>query len=213
MRGQLELLADQLDDDRRALLLQTEHELERMGRIVDDLLLLARLEEGMQLRAEPVELELVVRDAVLRAMLIAPRPIRVDAEPGLYARADYERVLQVLTNLLANAVRHTGASDAIVLTSAREDGRALLRVADSGRGIPPDELPRVFERLYRGGEERATDPDGSGLGLAIARSLVESMHGTIDVDSVLGRGTTLAIRLPLWAGDGSRDESDPVLPP
>ena len=196
--GQLELLADQLDGSRRNRLRQTEHELERMARIVDDLLLLARLEEGMPLRSEPIELELVVREALLRAMLLAPRSTSTDAEPGLFACGDGERVLQVLTNLVANAVKNTDENDRITLTAGRDNGHALLRVADTGRGIAANELPHVFDRFYRGADQRAAEPEGSGLGLAIARSLVESMHGTIDVDSALGRGTTFTIRLPLW---------------
>ena len=169
-----------------------------MARIVDDLLLLARLDEGMPLRSEPVELELVLREALLRAMLIAPREARVETEPDLYARADGERLLQVLTNLVANAVKHTDARDAIVLTAGREDGRARVQVYDTGDGIAPADLPHVFDRFYRGAQRRAAEPEGSGLGLAIARSLVGSMHGTIDVDSAVGRGTTFTVRLPLW---------------
>jgi two-component system, OmpR family, sensor kinase len=198
VRGQLELLADQLDGRPNSLLQQSEQELDRMARIVDDLLLLARLEEGMPLRSEPVELELLVREALLRAMLIAPRASRAEAEAGLYARADGERLLQVLTNLVANAIKHTDENDAIVLTAARANGHALLQVSDTGHGIAPSELSHVFDRFYRGAQRRAIDPDGSGLGLSIARSLVESMDGTIDVDSTLGHGTTFTVRLPLW---------------
>lgn len=196
--GQLELLADQLDNSRCRQLKQTEQELDRMAHIVDDLLLLARLEEGMPLRTEPVELELVLREAELRAMLIAPRSINTDAETGVFVRGDSERLLQVLTNLVANAVKHTDDDDTITLTSGRESGHAVLQVSDTGRGIPADDLPHVFDRFYRGASQRAKEPEGSGLGLAIARSLIESMHGTIDVASATGHGTTFTVRLPVW---------------
>jgi signal transduction histidine kinase len=215
VRGQLELLADQLDNRPNSLLQQSEQEVDRMARIVDDLLLLARLEEGMRLRSEPVELELVLREALLRAMLIAPRQYRVETEPSLYAHADSERLLQVLTNLVANAVKHTDENDAIVLTAGRENGNTRVRVSDTGHGIPPHELPHVFDRFYRGADHRAAAPEGSGLGLAIARSLVDSMHGTIEVDSTVGHGTTFTIRLPLWhsaAPKGCRPAADASAP-
>src|SRR5205823_5980359 len=141
-------------------------ELDRMARIVDDLLLLAHLDEGMQLRREAVEVELVLREALLRAMLLAPRDVRVESEPCLHALADPERLLQVLTNLISNAVKHTGEHGRIVLASRQEGDQAVLRVSDDGCGIPPAELPHVFERFYRGATERAIAPDGSGLGLA-----------------------------------------------
>ena len=198
VRGQLELLADELGGLDRSAFDRAEEELDRMARIIDDLLLLARLDEGMKLRAEPVELELVLREALLRSLLVAPRATRVETEPGVYARADSERLLQVLSNLVTNAVKHTDETGELVLASARENGHALLRVSDNGRGIAPSELPRVFERFYRGADERADMPEGSGLGLAIVRALVEAMDGVIDVDSNPGIGTTFTLRLPIW---------------
>ena len=198
VRGQLELLADELDGPVGRALDLTQQELDRMARIIDDLLLLARLDEGMQLRAEPVELELLLREASLRSSLLAPRATRLETEPGLYAFGDAERLLQVLTNLVTNAVKHTDESCELVLASRRENGHALVRVSDNGCGIPPTELPRVFERFYRGAEQRADTPDGAGLGLPIARALVEAMHGAIDVDSRTGVGTTFTLQLPVW---------------
>ena len=198
VRGQLELLADQLDEPAGKALDLTQQELDRMARIIDDLLLLARLDEGMRLRTEPVELELLRREASLRSALLAPCATRVETEPGLYAYGDPERLLQVLTNLVSNAVKHTDESCELVLASRRENGHALVRVSDNGCGIPPTELPRVFERFYRGADQRADTPEGAGLGLPIARALVEAMHGAIDVDSRTGVGTTFTLRLPVW---------------
>jgi two-component system, OmpR family, sensor kinase len=193
VRGQLEVLADELDARK---LVHASDELERMSRIVDDLLLLAHLDEGMQLRREPVELELVLREALLRGMLLAPREIRVDAEPVVYARADPDRLLQVTSNLVTNAIKHTPENGHITLRSERVDGQAVIHVADDGCGIPPDELPHVFERFYRGASERASRPEGSGLGLAIAHSLVAAMDGTLEVRSSPARATTFTVRLP-----------------
>jgi signal transduction histidine kinase len=197
LRGQLELIADELEGDQRASFAVATDELERMARIIDDLLLLTRLDEGMELRHEPVEIELVLREALLRAMLIAPRDVRVETQPDLYALADHDRLLQVLTNLLTNAVQYTDESGRILLTSERRNGDVLLQVSDSGRGIAADEVPHVFERLYRGRTAQATAPQGSGLGLAIVASITQALNGTIDVDSALGRGTTFTITLPL----------------
>ncbi|HEX2024783.1 MAG TPA: HAMP domain-containing sensor histidine kinase, partial [Actinomycetota bacterium] len=195
-RGQLELLEEGLKsaEGRRSLAVATE-ELERMRRIVDDLLLLARLEEGMPLQREPVEVELVVREALLRGMLLARREHRVEVEPDLYAVADPDRFLQVLTNLVTNAVRHGGEDATIAITGRRVGDAAEISVADTGPGIPPDELPHVFDRLYRGHAARTGAPGGAGLGLSIAASLVRAMGGTIDVESEPGRGATFTVRL------------------
>ena len=194
-RGQLELVADQLDPACAALALATG-ELDRMARIVDDLLLLARLDEGLQLRCQPVEVELVVREALLRGLLLAPREVRVCSEPNLHAHADPERLLQVLTNLVTNAIRHTDERGCIALRCERQGDDAVVQVHDNGCGIPAAELPHVFERFYRGAKERAAAPEGTGLGLAIATSLVAAMQGTIEARSTPALGTTFTIRLP-----------------
>jgi two-component system, OmpR family, sensor kinase len=195
-RGQLELLEEGLRsaEGRRSLAVATE-ELERMRRIVDDLLLLARLDEGMPLRREPVEVELVVREALLRGMLLARREHRVEVEPDLYAEADPDRLLQVLTNLVTNAVRHGGEEAVIAITGRRAGDAAEISVADTGPGISPDELPHVFDRLYRGHAARTGAPGGAGLGLSIAASLVRAMGGRIGVESEPGRGATFTVRL------------------
>jgi signal transduction histidine kinase len=199
-RGQLELLAAELErpDARRSLGIATG-EMDRMARMVEDLLLLARLDEGMRLVREPVEVELVLREALLRALLTGRRPATVDVEPGLCATADGERLLQVLTNIVRNAVEHSD-SDATLTLRAHADGRDVaISVADTGPGIPPGELAHVFERMFRGGEARHAAPSGAGLGLAIAASLTEAMGGSIAVDSRVGEGTTFTVRLPAVA--------------
>jgi signal transduction histidine kinase len=196
-RGQLELLADERNGGvtRRSLAVATE-ELDRMAHIVEDLLLLARLDEGLQLEREPVEVELVLREALLRTMLLAHRDTRIEAEAGLYALADPQRLLQAVTNLVRNAVEHTGADEAITLSSRAYKGQIVLSVIDAGDGIPPDELPLIFKRLYRGSRSRAQHSAGAGLGLAITSSLIQAMDGTIEVASTTGVGSTFTIKLP-----------------
>jgi signal transduction histidine kinase len=197
IRGQLELMEEGLrsPEARRSLALATE-ELERMRRIVDDLLLLARLDEGTPLSREPVEVELVLREALLRGLQLARREARVEIEPDLYAMADFERLLQVLTNLVTNAVRHAGEDATLILRARRDGGRILLEVADTGPGIPPEELPHVFDRLYRGSAARAAAPAGVGLGLSIVASLTQAMGGEVGVESAPGQGTTFRVWLP-----------------
>ena len=201
-RGQLELLDEGLRgaEARRSLAVAAE-ELERMRRIVDDLLLLARLDEGMPLRREPVEVELVVREALLRGMLLARRKHTVDVEPGLFAQADPDRLLQVLTNLVTNAVRHGGEDAEIALRGGRADDRVEIAVSDTGPGIPEEELAHVFDRLYRGHTARTGAPAGAGLGLAIVASLTKAMGGDVAVSSVPGGGTTFTVSLPAPPAD------------
>jgi signal transduction histidine kinase len=154
----------------------------------------------MTLAIERVELELVLREALIRGMLLRPhdpaREVTVDVDPGLTVLADPERLLEVLTNLVKNAVEHAGAGAKIRLAAAVHGSRVVLTVSDTGRGIPQEVLPHVFERFYRGPAERQRIPTGTGLGLAITASLIEAMRGTISVESLQGRGTTFTISLP-----------------
>jgi two-component system OmpR family sensor kinase len=206
-RGQLELVAGNGDTgfDDRSLAVALE-ELDRMGRIVEELLLLARLDEGMSLSRGPVEVDLVIREALLRGMLIERRRATVDVPEGLFVLADEERLFQVLTNLVTNAVQHTDSDAAIAVTARPEGSNVVIEVADSGPGIPAEDLPHVFERLYRGSHSDSGQSMGAGLGLAIAASLVEVMGGSINVSSD-PTGTTFRICLPL----ADAPESTPVL--
>ncbi len=202
VRGQLELLAMDVESlpGRRSMSIAME-ELDRMGRIVEDLLLLARLDEGMSLARDPVEVELVVGEALLRGML-ASGDVRVQVAPELCVLGDADRLLQVLTNLITNAVRH-GRNAPISVTGRAEGNLVLIEVADRGPGISPQDLPHVFERLYRGAKARSESPGGAGLGLAIAASLVKAMNGRIEVASTVGVGTTFTITLPIAASVSS----------
>lgn len=198
VRGQLELLAMDIESlpGRRSMSIAIE-ELDRMGRIVEDLLLLARLDEGMPLARQTVEVELVVGEALLRGMLTGAE-VDVEVPPGLTVEADPDRLLQVLTNLVTNAVKHASGSPIMVSAGQLADS-VRIDVSDRGPGIDPADLPHVFERLYRGAKSRSEAPQGAGqgagLGLAIAKSLVEAMGGRINVASRVGVGTTFTVIL------------------
>ena len=185
MQGELE------DPDQSRSLALAVEELDRMRRIVDDLLLLARLDEGISLRDEPVEVDLVVREALLRGMLLSPRPNVVEIESGLVASADPERLLQVLTNLITTSVQHAGEDATLTIRARSVADEVHIEVADDGRGISEAELPKVFDRLYRG-EGSST---GVGLGLSIASSLTNAMGGRLEVESEAGNGTTFRVIL------------------
>jgi two-component system sensor histidine kinase BaeS len=109
--------------------------------------------------------------------------------------ADRQRVVQVLSNLVRNAVRHTPEGGIVAVTAARRDGRAAVTVEDTGEGIPPDRLPHVFERFYRGGDAGDRASGGAGLGLAIVRELVEAMGGDVSAESTVGQGSRFTFRL------------------
>jgi signal transduction histidine kinase len=197
VRGQLELLQQEISTEsgRRSAGIGLD-EVDRMGRIVEDLLLLARLDEGMRLKTEPVEVELVLQEAMLRGLMVAQRDISVDAQAGLFVLADPGRLLQVVTNLVSNALLHAGGAASIRLNARRDAGGISIEVSDTGSGIPPEDIPHIFDRLYRGSMPKTDSPSGAGLGLAIAASLTEAMGGEIRVTSTTGVGTTFTISLP-----------------
>ena len=212
-RGHLELLGrlDDPDADRSVRL--ALEELDRIRSIVEELLLLARLDEGLPLAREPVEVDLLLREAALRGMVLGQGDITVDAPEGLCARADPDRLLQVVCNLIGNAFRHGGAG-AMVTLSAREDsaGAVVIEVSDNGPGIAPADQARIFDRFYRGSAARQGAPGGAGLGLAIVASLVEAMDGSVSVRSAPGEGTTFSIRLPGATAGADTTGPDAALP-
>ncbi len=171
----------------------------RMTSLVEDLLLLARLDDGRPLDVREVDLTRLVADAVGDAQ-VAGREHRwlleLPQEP-VNVLGDVQRLHQVLANLLANARTHTPPGTTVVAALARSaDGSAVLTVTDNGPGIPPELLPEVFERFARGDSSRSRNAGSTGLGLAIASAVVIAHHGTIGVHSRPGR-TEFAVRLPV----------------
>jgi two-component system, OmpR family, sensor kinase len=175
-------------------------EAERMSLLVDDLLLLARLDEGRPLERKQVDLAAVVGEAVDAARVVEPaRPIELSLEPATVA-GDEARLRQVLDNLLANARTHTPAGTAVSVELRRADGRAELTVVDHGPGLTEEQSARVFERFYRADSSRARANGGAGLGLSIVAAVTEAHGGTAEARPTPGGGATFVITLPLGAG-------------
>jgi two-component system, OmpR family, sensor kinase len=171
-------------------------EAERMSLLVDDLLLLARLDEGRPLERKPVDLAAVVGQAVDAARVVEPgRPIDVSVEPTTVT-GDEARLRQVLDNLLANARAHTPAGTPVSVELRQVGGRAELAVADHGRGLTEEQAERVFERFYRADSSRTRASGGAGLGLSIVAAVTEAHGGTADARPTPGGGATFVITLP-----------------
>ncbi len=174
----------------------------RLQRLVDDLQELSRAEAGLvPLRPRRVEVRDLVEAAAAR---LRPQlddkgvALAVDAAPGLPpVLADPDRIGQVLTNLLGNALQYTPAGGRVEIRARREDGGVALAVVDTGIGIPAEHLPHVFDRFYRVDRSRTRASVGSGIGLTIARHLVEAHGGSIRAESPgPGRGSTFTVILP-----------------
>lgn len=184
-----------------------ERQANRLTLLIDDLLLLARLDSGrIELRLEPVPLRAAAQEAIDDAALLARgREVTLvnEVPAGICARADADRLRQVLTNLVDNAIKY-GRSPGCVTLGGRVAGtdRVELSVRDDGPGIPPAALPRLFERFYRVDKARSREQGGTGLGLAIVKNVVQAHGGDVRVESAAGEGTTFTLSLPAGgAGD------------
>lgn len=176
---------------------------ERMHRLVESLLQLARLDSGEgSLNCQPCDLSEVARECLEMVEPLAEfRDISIRGEfHAARILADRERLAQVLTNLLANAVNYNRSGGSIVLRVERDASDAVLTVADTGVGMAAKHLPHIFERFYRADPSRSREQGGSGLGLAISQQIIHAHGGTIQAASVEGEGTTFTVRLPLAKG-------------
>jgi two-component system OmpR family sensor kinase len=183
-----------LADDNLA---RIEAEGTRMSRLVDDLLTLARSDQGAEPMSEPVDLGAVVTDAVTGVRAAYPgRRIDLDVAFGVSVTGDRDQLLRVVRNLVTNAVVHTRADGPVHVGVAWEGIDAVLRVSDSGPGLPPQQASHVFERFWRADQARTRASGGSGLGLAIVSSIVAAHGGTVSFDSAVATGSTVTVRLP-----------------
>ncbi|HEX9548221.1 MAG TPA: HAMP domain-containing sensor histidine kinase [Acidimicrobiales bacterium] len=201
IRGYAELFrrgANHRPDDLAKAMNRIEAEAVRMGVLVDDLLLLARLDRGLPLLRTPVDLTRVAMEAAEAAQVVDhTRPLAVQTNGPVTVLGDPARLRQVADNLLANVRTHTPeGTHATVRVSARE-GTAVLEVSDDGPGVSPDQATRIFERFYRADTGRSREHGGSGLGLAIVDSIVSSLGGKTNVTSESGHGATFRVELPL----------------
>ena len=175
-------------------------EARHVNRLVDDLHVLALADIGqLPLKEETVDVGDLIRQTTATFALAAEARgvhVHTDVEPGpLLVNADPDRLAQVVRNLLSNALRHTPEGGRIDVRAFRQDGHVCVEVQDTGPGIPPEHLPHVFDRFWRGDPSRARETGGSGLGLSIARSLIHAMGGRIGVNSQVGQGSTFWVEL------------------
>jgi two-component system OmpR family sensor kinase len=201
VRGYAELYrhgASDRPEDLAMIMARIESEAERMGVLVDDLLLLANLDQGRPLERHPVELSrLVTEMAADQRMLHSEWPVQLRVAPDIEVVGDDLRLRQAVGNLLANTRAHTPPGTRIVISVSARDGMAAIEVADDGPGVPADVMERVFERFFRADPSRSRASGGSGLGLSIVAAIAEAHGGSVEVESPPAGGAVFRILLPL----------------
>jgi heavy metal sensor kinase len=203
LRGELENLAQdaQLKPQTRETLGSSLEEVDRLAEIVEGLLALSRLDAG-EASAEWVRFDLaalVATTADQMSLLAEDKHITVvcDSSERVMIEGDQARLKQVVVNLLDNAIKYTPCGGTVRLQISRQEGFAVLDVADDGIGIPPEALPHVFKRFFRVDDSRSRDKGGAGLGLSIVQSICTAHGAQVEVSSVLGKGSRFRVRQPL----------------
>ncbi len=198
VRGNIELLQRNPPieaAERTEILGDTTEEVDRLIRLVNQLLVLARADAGQALRCTPISVRSLITDVCRQAKLLAPRTMmQCESPEDVVVQGDRDALKQVLLILVDNALVHTPAGTHVALTAAVNDTHVVFSVRDSGPGIAADILPHIFERFYRGQASRTGR--GAGLGLAIAKELMEAQAGTLTVESTPGQGTVFTATLP-----------------
>jgi len=203
LHGELEtdLNQEMLLPAQREKMLSQLDEIQRLTKIVDGLTLLAKADAGqVALKLEPVRLDELVRDNFADAQILAePHGIQVElaACEEITVRGDRHRLRQLLLNLADNAVKYNQPQGRVTMSLRRAGGTAEFTIANSGPGIPPEILPRVFDRFFRGDPAHSPAVDGCGLGLSIVQWIISAHNGTIKIESAPSKTTTVMVRLPL----------------
>ncbi len=183
-------------------------ETSRMNELVEELLLLARLDEGRPLEQQPVDIAELLVEAIRTARTVAADfPIALSISDVVIVTGDATRLRQVIDNLLANVRTHTPTGTKSTIDLRTDGDQAVVTVRDDGPGMNPDEAALVFERFYRTDASRSRQSGGAGLGMSIAEAIITSHHGTVELTSTRGQGVTVTIRLPMSTppGDPSED--------
>jgi two-component system OmpR family sensor kinase len=194
VRGHLELMGDDPAEREETVRLVTD-ELDRMSRIVEDLLLLAKAERPDFVRPEPVQLAELTADVYVKVRTLGDRDWRLTEVADCEAELDPQRITQAMVQLAQNAVQHTTDGQTIRIGSRAEAGRVELYVADSGPGVRPEDAGVIFERFRRGTSRRGTHGSGAGLGLSIVKAIAEAHGGRIGLHDTAGGGATFVLTL------------------
>jgi two-component system OmpR family sensor kinase len=190
------------EEKTKELIGRIESESMRMGSLVEDLLLLARLDQSRQMKSEPVNLSELVLDAVESARAAGPNhPVSFNkSDEEIYALGDSDRIHQVVANLLANARTHTPAGTKIDVSVFQSEDGVRIRIADDGPGLSEKDQAQIFERFYRADPSRVrTGGEGTGLGLSIVEAVMRAHAGEVSVESELGKGAAFTLFFPLSA--------------
>jgi len=209
IRGYAELFrrgAVQRPEDLSQAMRRIEDESIRMGVLVDDLLLLARLDEGRDVEQRVVDLVAVATDAAADGQVVAPdRTITLDGPSPVSVLGDEQQLLQIVTNLVQNALRYTPKGTPVTVGVHASEQWAVLSVADEGPGISAEHAEHIFERFYRADASRTRDSGGTGLGLSIVKSIAEAHGGRARVVTAPGAGATFLVELPLYCAGAPAD--------
>jgi two-component system OmpR family sensor kinase len=218
IRGNLDVLNRQAttqssspNPDYVEALADLRRESSRMGRLLEDLLTLARADAMSNLdtnRSRPCNLDELAAEVLRTASTLAHgQHLELDAPSPVSILADPDRLQQLLLILVDNALLHTPANGKVIVSIRQSGAEAIVTVSDTGPGIAPEHLPHLFDRFYRVDDVRARNSGGTGLGLAIAKAIAQSHHGDIRVESELGKGSTFTVRLPI----GEQVETSPSI--